>query len=68
MESFICWDPVKLGYLTIWAAKQLLEGKKFEEWNEVENVGKVQYMADKKMLVLGPPTVFNKDNIDDYDF
>ena len=68
IESFVLWDPVKLGYLTIWAAKELLEGRDFAEWTEVPNVGKVEYVADKKMLVLGPPTVFTKENVDNYDF
>ncbi len=68
IESFVLWDPVKLGYLTVWAAKELLEGKEFAEWTEVPNVGKVEYVADKKMLVLGPPTVFTKENVDNYDF
>ncbi|GAK59277.1 sugar ABC transporter, sugar-binding protein [Candidatus Vecturithrix granuli] len=68
IESFVLWDPVKLGYLTVWAAKELLEGRDFAEWTEVPNVGKVEYVADKKMLVLGPPTVFTKENVDNYDF
>jgi rhamnose transport system substrate-binding protein len=68
IESFVLWDPVKLGYLTVWAAKEILEGKKFAKVNDVKNVGKVEYIADKKMLVLGPPTVFTKENVDHYDF
>ena len=68
IESFVLWDPVKLGYLTVWAAKELLEGREFAEWTEVPNVGKVEYVADKKMLVLGPPTIFTKENVDNYDF
>lgn len=68
IESFVLWDPVKLGYLTVWAAKELLEGKEFAEWADVPNVGKVEYVAGKKMLVLGPPTVFTKENVDNYDF
>jgi rhamnose transport system substrate-binding protein len=68
IESFVLWDPVKLGYLTVWAAKELLEGREFAEMTDVANVGKVEYVADKKMLVLGPPTVFTKENVDNYDF
>lgn len=68
IESFVLWDPVKLGYLTVWAAKEILEGKKFAAENDVKDVGKVEYVADKKMLVLGPPTVFTKENVDKYDF
>ena len=68
IESFVLWDPVKLGYLTVWAAKELLEERQFGDWTEVKNVGKVEYVADKRMLVLGPPTVFTKNNVDNYDF
>ncbi len=60
IESFVLWDPVKLGYLTIWAAKELLEGREFGEWTEVPNVGKVEYVADKKMLVLDLPRYLRK--------
>ena len=68
IEGFVLWDPVKLGYLTVWAAKELLEGKQFGEWTEVPNVGKVEYVGASKMLVLGPPTYFTKENVDNFDF
>ncbi|MBE3599330.1 MAG: autoinducer 2 ABC transporter substrate-binding protein [Limnochordaceae bacterium] len=68
VKHFVLWDPVKLGYLTVWAGKQLAEGKKLQPEMDVPNVGKVKYLADQKMLVLGPPTVFDIHNVDNYDF
>jgi rhamnose transport system substrate-binding protein len=67
-KGFVLWDPSKLGYLTVWAGLQLVNGKNFSEKNEVSNVGTVTYDAAQKMLVLGPPLVFDKDNINKYNF
>jgi len=71
VKSFVLWDPVDLGYLTVWAAKYLLDGNTFEEGVEYEIPGistKPWYIAKDKMLVLGPPKVFDASNVDDYDF
>ena len=64
----VLWDVTKLGYLTVWAGQQLAQGKSFQPTNDVPNVGQVKYDASKKMLVLGPPLVFTKENVDQYDF
>lgn len=67
-KSFVLWDPVKLGYLTVWAGLQLAQGKSFAATNDVPGLGKISYDASKKMLLLGPPTTFTKANIDQYKF
>jgi rhamnose transport system substrate-binding protein len=64
----VLWDVTKLGYLTVWAGQQLAQGKSFQPTNDVPNVGQVKYDASKKMLVLGPPLVFTKENVDQYSF
>jgi rhamnose transport system substrate-binding protein len=64
----VLWDVNKLGFLTVWAGQQLAQGKSFQPMNDVPDVGQVKYDAAKKMLVLGPPLVFTKDNVDQYDF
>ena len=64
----VLWDVTKLGYLTVWAGQQLAQGKSFQATNDVPNVGQVKYDAAKKMLILGPPLVFTKDNVDKYSF
>lgn len=68
VRSFVLWDPVNLGYLTVWAGKQLVEGKAFQPVNTVPTIGKVKYLAADKILLLGPPTVFTPNNVDKYSF
>jgi rhamnose transport system substrate-binding protein len=64
----VLWDVNKLGFLTVWAGQQLAQGKSFQATNEVPTVGQVKFDAAKKMLVLGPPLVFTKENVDQYSF
>jgi rhamnose transport system substrate-binding protein len=64
----VLWDVTKLGFLTVWAGQQLAQGKSFQPTNDVPTVGQVKYDASKKMLVLGPPLVFTKENVDQYSF
>jgi len=39
VKSFVLWNPVDLGYLTVWAAKYLLDGNQFEDGKEYEVPG-----------------------------
>ncbi len=65
----VLWSPRDLGYLTVWAGKQLIDGKPFAETNEVPGLkDPVRYDAAAKVLLLGPPTVFTKENVDQYKF
>ncbi|MBV8816144.1 MAG: autoinducer 2 ABC transporter substrate-binding protein [Verrucomicrobia bacterium] len=68
VKSFVLWNPVNLGYLTVWAGLQLCQGKSFQAVNSVPTIGDVRYDASKKMLILGPPTVFDKSNIGQFNF
>jgi rhamnose transport system substrate-binding protein len=67
-SKVVLWDAQKLGSLTVWAGKQLADGKSFQADNDVPTVGKVRYDAAKKELILGPPIVFTKENVDQYSF
>jgi ABC-type sugar transport system substrate-binding protein len=65
----VLWNPRDLGYLTVWAGKQLIDGKPFVESNTVPGLDQaVKYDAATKVLLLGPPTVFTKENVDQYKF
>ncbi|MEU5835961.1 rhamnose ABC transporter substrate-binding protein [Streptomyces diacarni] len=70
LDQFSLWDPKKLGYLGSYAAAALssgqITGKEGEEF-EAGKLGKRRIGKDGE-VILGPPTVFDKDNIDDYDF
>lgn len=70
VEEFALWDPTDLGYLAAYAgasqAAGRITGEKGQTF-EAGRLGEYEIGADGE-IVLGPPTVFNKDNIDDYDF
>jgi rhamnose transport system substrate-binding protein len=64
----VLWNPVNLGYLTVWAAKYLIDGKTFKPgaYKVGGAVGTVRYYSNKQELRLGPPLVFTKANIAKY--
>ncbi|PRR70435.1 Autoinducer 2-binding protein LsrB [Moorella humiferrea] len=62
------WEPAKLGYLTVALIKDMLDGKQPTEGQEVPNVGKIQVKSDGKTVIMGPPTDFTKDNVDQFNF
>ncbi|HEV3167637.1 MAG TPA: substrate-binding domain-containing protein [Isosphaeraceae bacterium] len=66
VPKFVLWNPADLGYLTVHVARRLAEhsltsnDKFFGRLKGVDvKVGEV---------VLGPPLVFDKNNVDEYDF
>ncbi len=73
IEGFYLWDPIKLGYVTYYAAKALAEGKiqgkagdsftiKDGKWPgkyEIDSTGQI---------VTGEPLQFTAENIKDYNF
>jgi rhamnose transport system substrate-binding protein len=70
VESFALWDPGKLGELAYYTAAALVSGDIKGEPGETFTAGDLgEYtIEDDKSIILGPPTVFNKKNIDDFDF
>ncbi|MDJ1136296.1 rhamnose ABC transporter substrate-binding protein [Streptomyces iconiensis] len=70
VEKFLLWDAEKLGYLGSYAAAALssgqITGKEGEKF-KAGNLGEYTVRADGE-VILGPPTVFDKKNIDDFDF
>jgi rhamnose transport system substrate-binding protein len=70
VKSFALWDPSKLGYLATYAAAALASGQITGASGEKFKAGDLgEYtVGEKGELVLGPPTEFTKDNIDQFDF
>ncbi len=68
MDLAILWDPSKLGYLTIYVAKQKLDGKSPVDGQDVPSVGKIRVLSDGKTVIMGPPTEFTADNADSFNF
>jgi rhamnose transport system substrate-binding protein len=68
-SASILWDVQNLGYLTAWAGGQLAEGKQLAETNNVSpDLSAIKYDAASKTLLLGPPLVITKDNVDQYNY
>ena len=70
VEQFSLWDPKKLGYLGSYAAAALASGQITGAEGEKFKAGDLgEYTVGKDgEVILGPPTVFDKNNIDDFDF
>jgi rhamnose transport system substrate-binding protein len=70
ITGFELWDPGKLGALAGYAAANLasgtITGKEGDSF-DAGPLGKKTVGKDGEIL-LGPPQVFDKDNIDDFDF
>jgi rhamnose transport system substrate-binding protein len=70
VQSFELWDPGKLGYLAAYAAAALASGQitgKQDETFQAGNLGQKTVGANGEVL-LGPPQVFDKSNIDQFKF
>ena len=68
IESIVLWDTVNLGYLTVYAARALSAGllKPGDHQIQAGRLGKIDVQQDQVML--GAPFVFNKTNIDRFNF
>lgn len=68
--QFALWNPSDLGYLAIQALNAIATGTIKGEPGDKFTAGKLgEYTIDKDgVVLLGPPTVFSKDNIDKFDF
>ena len=64
VKSVVLWNPVDLAYLTVWGVVQILEKKPFSAENNVPNLHTVKYFPTTKSLLLGPPMVVTKENVD----
>ena len=68
VESVVLWNTVDLGYLTVYAANALSTGKLKRGDKELAagRLGKIEVADDE--VRLGAPFVFNKSNIDKFNF
>jgi rhamnose transport system substrate-binding protein len=70
VKNFALWNPADLGYLAAYAgaalASGMITGKEGEKFT-AGKLGEYTIGADS-VVVLGPPTVFDTSNIDQFDF
>jgi rhamnose transport system substrate-binding protein len=70
VEKFVLWNPIDLGYLAVHVANRQINGNMPSEKGatfKAGRLGEVKMIAADEVL-LGPPLVFSKENIDQYDF
>ncbi|MGE0885060.1 MAG: substrate-binding domain-containing protein [Blastocatellales bacterium] len=68
IESFVLWNTLDLGYLTVFAANELSAGRLKSGDNQI-NAGKLGRIEVKDSdVMLGAPFIFNKSNVDKFDF
>jgi rhamnose transport system substrate-binding protein len=70
VEQFALWNPEDLGHLAAWAAAALAAGQITGAPGDTFTAGTLgEYeVAENGEVLLGPPTVFDSDNVDDFDF
>jgi rhamnose transport system substrate-binding protein len=68
VESVVLWNTVDLGYLTVYVANALTTGQLKPSDKEINagRLGKIEVADDE--VRLGAPFVFNKTNIDRFNF
>jgi hypothetical protein len=65
----VLWNPVDLGYAAVQVMRAVVDGKlkPGDQAVEAGRLGELQIVNGSEVL-LGPPFIYNKDNIDDFDF
>ena len=66
LKKMVLWNPVDLGYLTVYTAKLLAEDKIEGDEIEAGRLGKKKVRGTE--VLLGDPLVFDVNNIDQFDF
>jgi ABC-type sugar transport system substrate-binding protein len=69
VKSVVLWNPVDLGYAAVQVVRAVVDGKLQPGDKEVAagRLGTLQIVNGSEVL-LGPPFIYSKDNIDDFDF
>jgi ABC-type sugar transport system substrate-binding protein len=66
VREFVLWNPIDLGYLTVYAGKLLHERGTLPPTFEAGRLGEITVRGTE--VLLGPPVRFNADNIAEFDF
>ena len=66
VQAVVLWNTRDLGYLTVTAAALLVEGRTGKDSLQAGRLGTVEVRGTQ--VILGKPFIFNKANIDQYDF
>ena len=70
VKEFVLWNPANLGYLAAYAAVNYASGKITNADGQTFTAGKLgtYTVGADDTILLGPPTVFNSSNINNFNF
>lgn len=70
VKEFALWDPAQLGQVAAYAGKALADGTITGKPGDKFTAGDLgeKVVGEKNIVIVGPPTSFNAENIDKYDF
>jgi ABC-type sugar transport system substrate-binding protein len=66
VQAVVLWNTKNLGYLTVYTAALLVEGRAGKDTLQAGRLGAIEVRGTQ--VILGKPFIFNKGNIDQYDF
>lgn len=67
IDTVLLWDPARLGYITVYLAKEILDGKTLKDGDmEVSGFGTVTIQGNH--VIMGAPSIFTDENVDDFNF
>ena len=68
VDSIVLWNTTDLGYLTVYASNALVNGtlKQGDTQLAAGHLGQIEIVGDE--VRLGKPFIFNKENVDKFDF
>jgi rhamnose transport system substrate-binding protein len=69
VQSVVLWNPIDLGYAAVYVMRAVVDGTFAPGDTSVEagRLGTLQVVNGSEVL-LGPPFIFNAENINDFDF
>ena len=70
VKEFVLWNPAHLGYLAAYAAVEFASGKLTGSVGQSFTAGKLGSftIGADQTIMLGPPTIFNSSNINNFNF
>jgi rhamnose transport system substrate-binding protein len=66
VQAVVLWNTKNLGYLTVYTAAMLVEGRTSGASLQAGRLGTIEVRGTQ--VILGKPFIFNKANIDQFDF
>jgi len=66
VQAVVLWKTRDLGYLTVYAASLLVDGRAGKDSLQAGRLGAIEIRGTE--VILGKPFIFNKANIDQFDF